>query len=107
MLKKAIAPTGIKLVRSRYYESAIYLSESARDFYAFSRILLQNFTRRCVKISRNRVSVLDISVFFLNRRGRRGHRGRVKVGCVAIENSGYLQRFGSDAPYRIIKGVRH
>ncbi|MEG4498379.1 hypothetical protein QUB05_15095 [Microcoleus sp. F10-C6] len=26
--KKAIALTGIKLVRSRYYESAIYLSDS-------------------------------------------------------------------------------
>ncbi|AFZ05232.1 hypothetical protein Osc7112_0639 [Oscillatoria nigro-viridis PCC 7112] len=44
--KKAIALTGIKLVRSRYYESAIYLSDSARNFYAFPRRLLQDFTER-------------------------------------------------------------
>ncbi|MEG4247191.1 hypothetical protein [Microcoleus sp. Pol10D4] len=44
--KKVIALTGIKLVRSRYYESAIYLSDSARNFYAFPRRLLQDFTER-------------------------------------------------------------
>ncbi|MEG4210676.1 hypothetical protein [Microcoleus sp. S13_B4] len=44
--KKAIALTGIKLVRSRYYESAIYLSDAARNFYAFPPRLLQDFTER-------------------------------------------------------------
>ncbi|MEG4807681.1 hypothetical protein QUA82_08785 [Microcoleus sp. F8-D3] len=43
--KKAIALTGIKLVRSRYYESAIYLSDSARNFYAFSRFCFTKLYR--------------------------------------------------------------
>ncbi|MEG4940147.1 hypothetical protein [Microcoleus sp. F4-D5] len=43
--KKAIALTGIKLVRSRYYESAIYLSDSARNFYAFSRFFFTKLYR--------------------------------------------------------------
>ncbi|MEG4849982.1 hypothetical protein QUB10_03610 [Microcoleus sp. B5-D4] len=75
--KKAIALTGIKLVRSRYYESAIYLSDSARNFYAFSLIFLQNFTVSSVQISKNHVSLPDLS-FLLNRRGHREHRGREK-----------------------------
>ncbi|EGK87562.1 hypothetical protein D0A34_06220 [Microcoleus vaginatus PCC 9802] len=74
--KKAIALTGIKLVRSPYYESAIYLSDWARNFDAFSWILLQNFTGRWVKISRNRFSLPDISFFIAPQRAQRAQRKR-------------------------------
>lgn len=33
-------------MRSGYYESSMYLSDSQRSFYAVSRILLQKFIKR-------------------------------------------------------------